>query len=100
MVINPDTALLAQEAFALAAAGKSLRQIIAALTPKGLANRKGEVMTPTSVRAILTNPFYCGLIRVQGGTVPGHHTALIAKEQFELAQRKIAGRRKSNRAGK
>jgi hypothetical protein len=48
---------------------------------------------------MLTNPFYCGLISVNGELIQGKHEALISRDVFERVQMKLVGRRKRTIAG-
>ena len=89
-VVDPDVAPLAREAFELAAGGMPLRRILAVLTPKGLVSRSGTPMHASSLRAMVTNPFYAGLIRVERKLVQGRHDAIVDRQTFELVQRQLA----------
>ena len=45
-----------------------------------------RLFTTASVRGILHNPFYCGLITHSGKTMPGVHEPLISRELFDNVQ--------------
>ena len=93
-VIDLEMAPLAQEAFELALKGQSLRQILSILTPKGLVSRNGTPMYASSLRAMLTNPFYAGLIRVSGELIQGKHEKLISRKELEQVKQNLQRRRK------
>jgi site-specific DNA recombinase len=92
--VDPSSAPLIMEAFRLAAQRKSsLRKIIAVLQPRGLVGRSGKPMGVSSLQAILTNPFYAGLIRHQGNLYRGTHQPLISRTLFGRVQRSLSRRR-------
>lgn len=74
------------------AAGRSLKTtgVLAGLF--GLKNRKGGVLKPSSVRAIVTNPFYAGYIRYKGELIEGSHQPLVSQELFENVQMSLSKR--------
>jgi site-specific DNA recombinase len=83
IVIDKKLAPSVKKAFYLAAEGKlSLRKILKILTAKGLLSRNGKPIGVSGLWAILTNPFYTGRIRYQGGLVPGNHEPMISDEIF------------------
>nr|MDP9472134.1 recombinase family protein [Chloroflexota bacterium] len=78
-------------AFALAASGKTDRQVVRALNEAGYrtsGNRGQNPFTRDTIREILTNRFYLGeLPDGSGGWVGGKHGALIDPNLFDRAQR-------------
>jgi hypothetical protein len=92
--VDPELAPLIVEAFRMAAQRKtSLRKIIAVLEPQGLLGRSGKPMGVSSLRVILTNPFYAGLIRHQGQLYRGRHQPLISKSLFDRVHQCLFRRR-------
>jgi site-specific DNA recombinase len=53
----------------------------------------GTPFRPDTVRALLQNPIYVGLIRCQGETFPGRHESLIPPAVFDQATALLAERR-------
>ncbi len=54
-----------------------------------------RLFTTTSVRTILHNPFYTGIVKHKGETYQGAHESMVGKEMFDLVQdtlRKNSGR--------
>jgi hypothetical protein len=91
--IDPVLGPLVAEAFRLAGRKRrSLRKILAELTPKGLASRNGKPMYP-SLRAILTNPFYVGMVRYEGQFFEGKHPPLVSPSRFDRVGRSLRKRR-------
>ena len=58
----------------------------------GLKNRKGGTLNPSSVRAVVTNPFYTGRLRYKGELLPGKHPPLVSQELFEEVQAALSKR--------
>jgi site-specific DNA recombinase len=92
--VDPTTAPLIVEAFHLAAQRKgSLRNILAQLGPSGLVGRKGKPLGVSSLHAVLTNPFYAGLIRHRRELYRGAHSPLVSKSLFDRVRRHLYHRR-------
>jgi len=78
-VPDPCTAPLVARAFVeVAANGLSLRKVTALLRKEGLRGQRGKLVTLPTVHRFLTDPYY---------------GRLVPDSLFELAQRKLAGRR-------
>ena len=63
--------------------------------PDGLLTAGPRLFTTASVRGILHNPFYAGLVKHREEVFQGSHEGLISKETFDLVQvtlRKNSGR--------
>ncbi|MCW3051242.1 MAG: Recombinase [Chthonomonadales bacterium] len=69
-ILNPRTAPAIRSAFELRAKGWSLGQICEGLTSLGIRSTHGKILTRQALRAILTNPFYMGVIRLNGKFYP------------------------------
>lgn len=93
--VDPKTAPLVREAFELAAAGKSIREILGIMTAKGLRSRRGRPLGPSALLGILTNPFYLGRIRSSGSSLPASHGPIAEPCLFEAAQAGLRNRRRS-----
>lgn len=85
-VIVPDAekAPLVREAFALYEQGKTLQQIIAELTPKGLVSRNGKPLGVSSLHLILHNPVYRGYVIYEDLLTEGNHIPLIGDSKRAL----------------
>lgn len=68
--------------FSQAQAGRTLSEITDALNAKGVKTKRGNAWTRGSVRAILHNDFYTGMLTHQGVTEKGNHQAIISRIQF------------------
>ncbi len=93
IVPEEPTAGLIIEGLQLILAGRSLRQILAELTAKGLRNRNGKPLSLSSLHLVLTNPFYTGRVRFQGWTYRGSHEPLVDAATFRSAQLILGTRR-------
>jgi site-specific DNA recombinase len=92
--VDPVMAPLVIEAFHLAAQRKSsLRKILSELGPRGLIGRGGKPMGVSSLQAVLTNPFYAGLIRHQGSVYRGTHKPLVSRSLFDRVHQTMFRRR-------
>ena len=93
--LDPERAPLVKDMFALYASGRySLRSLRAEMTRRGLTNRAGKPPTKKLIEKALSNPFYCGIIRIRttGATYQGIHEPLIDKNTFERIQDIKSGR--------
>ncbi len=93
--VDPTMAPLIREAFAMAAKSRtSLRKILAELTLKGLASRNGKQIGPSGLLAILTNPFYIGMVRHRNELHQGTQEPLITATVFEKVRERLSQRRR------
>jgi DNA invertase Pin-like site-specific DNA recombinase len=89
IVLDPNTAPLVRKAFEYYASGEySLTTLAVKLAEHGLVGRiRGKRLTRGYLQErILTNPFYCGLMRYRGQLHPGSHPPIISLELFERVQ--------------
>lgn len=92
--LDPKTAPAVRRAFEMAAAGIPLRQVTAALSAAGLRGTRGGPLGLSTVQRVLSDPYYCGLVRDDAGRyLPGTHEPLVRPELFRRAQRGLAARR-------
>lgn len=90
---DPKKYELVQELFGLYASGEYNAKTLSKLMYKrGLRNFKENIVTKNSLLRILKNPFYIGLMEVNGKLFPGIHEALIPKRVFNRVQEVLAGR--------
>jgi DNA invertase Pin-like site-specific DNA recombinase len=75
------------EMFLEASQGVEPDEIAEWLNDCGLTTVRGNLFTSRSVRAILSNPVYCGdvMFRSAGRTVRDHHEGLVSRELWERA---------------
>jgi hypothetical protein len=69
--------------------GESMRAIAARLNDAGVATRAGGQWHTSTVRYILCNGFYAGLAQWGGNEAPGTHPAIISKDLYESAIRRL-----------
>lgn len=92
---DPRTAPVLRAAFAAAARGERMKDILERATAQGLVGaRAGKPLRMQELRKILSNPFYAGRIRsVRWGLdLPGEHEPLVDEETFALVQERFSGR--------
>lgn len=94
VIVNQAEAQLVKFMFTEAQKGKTLAQITDALNSKGLVTRRNNAWTRGSVRAILRNRFYTGVLMHQQKPIEGAHEALISKIQFGKVAAQLERRHK------
>ncbi len=75
--------------FELYASGQySIRSLQAEITRRGLRTKSGRPLSKHAVETMLSNPFYCGLMRVRttGETFKGVHQSIISVRLFDQVQ--------------
>lgn len=70
--------------------GYALNRIQKELGNAGYRYEAGAWQHPKTVRYVLTNPIYIGLIQWQGELYQGKHKPIIEKDLFDKAQKRIA----------
>jgi site-specific DNA recombinase len=92
---DPIRAPLIREAFDLYASGTyGIRNLCDELWRRGLRNRNGNRVYPSTIATILRNPFYIGIIRMRSGdTYSGLHEPLISNDLFALVQDRLDGKK-------
>ncbi len=88
-VPDPAKAPLIREMFELYATGNhGIRSLHESMRRRGLKNLKGGEVTRHGIETILSNPFYCGIIRIKrtGETYEGCHEPLIKASLFDRVQ--------------
>ncbi len=90
--IDPLQGLLMRDAFELYAAGSfGLHNLRAHMTARGLRNTTGRPFNVSGLAVTLANPFYYGLMVVQGQSFVGKHPPLISKSLFDDCRARAAG---------
>lgn len=63
----------------------------------GLRTKKGACLSKSTIHKLFHKPFYAGLLEVKGKVYAGKHKPMISIDEFEQAQKIIAGRDKPKR---
>lgn len=92
VVINPAEADAVHYMYTEAQKGKSLSQIAAGLTGKGIMTRQGKQWSKGSIANVLKNKFYTGILMHAGDEIKGTHEAIISKIQFGKVQAQLEKR--------
>jgi site-specific DNA recombinase len=93
--LDEETAPRVRAVFELAASNRlSLGQVLKAATEGGLRSRNGRPLGVSGLWYLLANPFYAGLVRYGGETLPGKHPALVDEETFARVQEGLFKRKK------
>ena len=91
--IDPIQGPLMREAFETYVAGShGLHSLRAHMSARGLRNTTGRPFNVSGLALTLANPFYYGLLVVQGQTFVGKHEPLISKALFDACRARAAGR--------
>ncbi len=103
--INTEEAKIIKDIYSLYLEHRSIRRIVHNFNASGIKTRKNELWSPTSIRRILTNPFYHGIVtyskrsRTYSGELRkskksifsnGKHPSIISKELFDNVQATIS----------
>lgn len=85
--IVPEEAEALQQAYELYAAGNTTDAEIAAyFNSLGLRTRRGRAFSKDSIREIMQNETYLGLVKYHNDLYPGKHPAIIPQELFDRVQ--------------
>ena len=90
--IDPERGPLIQRAFELYATGEyTVRELQEELTEQGLTTRPtvryaAKPISHSRLAALLSDPYYVGVIRYKGELYPGRHEPLISKDLFLKVQ--------------
>jgi site-specific DNA recombinase len=84
-VPDPATAPAVQAAFRLRAKGWPISRIREALDAQEVRSTRGKPLSRQALQAILSNPFYTGVIRLNGKLYLGRHQPLVSPELFASA---------------
>lgn len=96
IVPDPEKAPLIAEAFRLFASGMySIKTLTLEMQRRGLTGRTGNLICTSKLHFILSNPFYYGLMRSKGETMPHIYEPIITEELFMQVQKILKGRRKN-----
>ena len=96
VLLDEQRAPLIRWAFESYATGEwTIRELAAELADRGLASaptpsRPAKAMNANQLHKMLTNPYYKGDVRFQGGVFPGRHYALIDAATWQQVQDVLA----------
>ena len=97
IVLDPAKAPLLKRTFEIYAAGKStLVELRRQMNAEGLRGIHNNAMSLSRFQYLLKNPFYCGLLRINGEIHEGSHEPLITKDLFDTVQEVMLRRSKPN----
>tara|TARA_R110002072_G_scaffold302796_1_gene488821 strand:+ start:10009 stop:11646 length:1638 start_codon:yes stop_codon:yes gene_type:complete len=90
---DPKKYGLVLELFTLYASGEyNAKTLSKMMYKKGLRNFKGNLVNKNSLLRLLKNPFYIGLMEVNGKLFSGIHEAIVPKNIFHRVQEILTGR--------
>lgn len=85
--IVPAEAVVIQRVYAEHVAGQSQQAIVRALNRDGIKSARGKTWYQATVRKLLVDPWYAGLVPdADGELIPGKHEAIITAELWEQAR--------------
>ncbi len=93
--LDPVRAPLVKRAFELYASGQfSIKSLEREMDVRGLQTRNGRAASKRCIENMLSNPFYCSLIRLKrtGEIFEGTHKKLISAKLFETVQAVKSGK--------
>ena len=93
IIVDKTRARYIQKAFDLyATVGYSITEIADILFKDGFSSRKGYKYHRSKIHRMLTNPFYYGVMRVNGESYVGNHEPIISKDLFDKVQSALTGK--------
>ena len=90
LVPDEKTAPIIRYVFEEYASGTPKKEIIEALTRRGVKSPRGRPLCLTSFQAALKNPVYCGDFQFKGETIAGVAQPIITREVFDKVQANLA----------
>lgn len=104
VIVDPERAPHVAWAFKTYATGNwSVAQLVAALEKRGLQTRPTPsrptvAPTVTSFHRVLTNPYYKGIVTMNGAQHAGSHEPLVSAATWDAVQRLLKARRNGERS--
>lgn len=87
IIVDEERSLYIRKTFELyATGGYSVMDIADILYTNGLRTRSGYKVHKSKIHTILSNPFYCGLMKRDGKLYQGRHEPEVPQELFEQVQ--------------
>lgn len=90
-VVDTDHCGLIADIFNMFLSGDSMSKIATRLNDEGHTTAKGKKWYTSTVRYILNNGFYAGLVQYENSEVAGKHEAIISVEMYNKATSRLAG---------
>ena len=90
LVPNPGEAEMVRYIFAKYTEHRSLSAVAELCRLRGYQGKRGRIMTPWSVRLILTRPIYAGYNSWRGQLIRGQHEPLVTLSDYNRVQRLLA----------
>jgi DNA invertase Pin-like site-specific DNA recombinase len=100
LVLDPDTAPVVARMYAEYLKGQGDSAIARALNADGITTAGGRRWRACTVRAVLRNPVYAGLIRDGDELIPARHEAIIDRNSWAEAQELRAARARTHKRGR
>jgi DNA invertase Pin-like site-specific DNA recombinase len=97
---DPKRAWIIKRIYARYLAGFGLTEIVRELTGEGIKTRHGVRWSPTTVREILMNPVYAGLLRDGEELVTATHEPIIDRKTWEQAQALRKAKARTHKRGR
>jgi len=91
--ILPAEAATVRRIFNDLARGISQKQLARDLNDDGITTKRGGPWWQGTLAKVARDPYYAGLIEVDGELVPGQHEPIISRELFDRVQLIVASRR-------
>ena len=92
--IHPEESKTVRTIYSECQKGMSLKKIAEMLTEQGAKTRNGGEWQTSSVKFILNNKFYTGVLQHQGAEIKGNHEPIISKVQFGKCQSQLNKRKR------
>jgi DNA invertase Pin-like site-specific DNA recombinase len=99
-VVDPSLVPMVRRIFAEYLTGRGYASIGRALDADGVPTHSGAPWNHCTVRAILINPIYAGLIRDGEELVPAQHEAIVDRETWEQAQALREAKTRTHKRGR
>lgn len=97
--VEPKQAKIVKKAFQLFADGSSFTDISEFLFKRGVSWSKNKPLKVTSVRNMLTNKFYIGVLKYAGEYYEATHKCFISKKLFNKVQKQVENTSKPRKKG-
>ena len=94
LAIDEPRAEIVRIVFREYAAGTPLKDIVQELNEKGFRNRNGNEFSKSSFWRMLQNEKYLGILDQEGYRFENAHPAIVSRETFEKAQKRLESNRK------
>lgn len=92
LVIDENEACIVRTIFELYCSGYGLKAVASRVNRLGMRGKKGKEFSITTVRGILTNRAYIGMVKYAGEYFMGVHEPIIDKELWDKAQSLLASK--------